>query len=222
MEIKKLSQTVTDHGNFILYGPSGAGKTFSAHTIPGKTLIVSAEKGLRTLVELAPGMDVAEIDNIAHMREVHAMLKGRHEYEFVFIDSLTELGEMALTEAKATTKDGRHAYMMMADTIASMLKAYQELSITTIFTAQEERVANEMLGQVDYLYAPSIPGKAFRAKVPYKFDFVFCLRSRINSEGVIERTFQTGPNGDYLAKSRSQRLDTFEAPNWGHIFKKLT
>ena len=222
MEIKKLSQTVTGHGNFILYGPSGAGKTYSAVTIPGKTLILSAEKGLRTLVELAPGMDVAEIDNIAHMREAHALLKGRHEYEFVFIDSLSELGEMALTEAKATTKDGRQAYMMMADTIASMLKAYQDLSITTIFTAQEERVANEMLGQVDYLYAPSIPGKAFRAKVPYKLDFVFCLRSRINGEGVIERTFQTGPNGDYLAKSRSQRLDTFEAPNWGHILKNLT
>lgn len=222
MEIKKVSQTITGKGNFILYGPSGVGKTYSATTIPGKTLILSAEKGLRTLVELAPDMDVAEINTIADMREAHTFLTEDKQYETVFIDSLSELGEMALTEAKAITKDGRQAYMLMADTIAAMIQAFHSLPKTVIFTAQEERVANEMIGQVDYLYAPSIPGKAFMAKVPYKLDFVFCLRSRINTEGVIERTFQTGPNGDYLAKARSQRLETFETPSWQSIFEKLS
>jgi phage nucleotide-binding protein len=221
MEIKKVSETVTGHGNFILYGPSGVGKTYSATTLPGKTLILSAEKGLRTLVELVPDMDVADINCIAEMREAHTFLKTSSDYQMVFIDSLSELGEMALNEAKATTKDGRQAYMLMADTIAAMIIAFNSLPMTVIFTAQEERIASELMGQVDYLYAPSIPGKSFMAKVPYKLDFVFCLRSRINGEGVIERTFQTGPNGDYLAKARSQRLETFESPDWGNIFKKL-
>ena len=222
MEIKKLTQTVTGHGNFILYGPSGSGKTFSATTIPGKMLIVSAEKGLRTLVELMPDADVAEIDKLDDLREAYEYLSDKqHGYDVVLIDSLSEVGEMALQEAKKATKDGRQAYMTMADTVAGIIKSFNELPLTTIFIAQEERVANEMIGQVDYLYAPSIPGKSFMAKVPYKLDFVFCLRTRLDTEGKIERAFQTGPNGDYLAKSRSQRLETFESASWEQIFNKL-
>lgn len=222
MEIKKLKQTVTGHGNFILYGPSGSGKTFSATTIPGSTLIVSAEKGLRTLVELMPDNDVAEISSLQDLRDVYAHINGDNPYDVILIDSLSEIGEIALREAKASTKDGRQAYMIMADTVAGVIQSFNELPITTIMIAQEERVAAEMIGQVDYLYAPSIPGKAFMAKVPYKLDFVFCLRTRINAaDGTIERAFQTGPNGDYLAKSRSQRLETFEDANWESIFNKL-
>lgn len=222
MDIKKLAQTVTGHGNFILYGPSGVGKTFSASTIPEKTLILSAEKGLRTLVEIAPDLDVADINKMDDMRDAALFLANeKHGYNTVFIDSLSELGEMSLEEAKAKTRDGRMAYMMMADSIAGMINTFNNLPVTVIFTAQEQRVAEELLGQVDYLYAPAIPGKAFMAKVPYKLDFVFCLRARVQKESEIERAFQCGPNGDYLAKARSQRLDTFELPNWAGIFNKL-
>ncbi len=128
---------------------------------------------------------------------------------------------MSLTEAKERTKDGRQAYMMMADDIAGMIRGFNDLPVTVIMIAQEERVATESIGQVDYLYAPSIPGKSFMAKIPYKLDFVFCLRTRVNPEGNVERSFQTGPNGDYLAKARTQRLETFESANWTEIFKKL-
>ena len=221
MEIRKVKDTVTGHGNFILYGPSGSGKTYSAVTLPGRTLIASAEKGLRTLLELAPEMDVAEINTINDLRELHTYLKNNQVYDTVFLDSLSEVGEMALSEAKAMTKDGRQAYMMMADTVAGMIKAYNELPCTVIMTAQEERVAGELVGQVDYLYAPSIPGKSFMTRLPYKLDFVFCLRTRMSDEGKMERAFQTGPNGDYLSKARSQRLETFEAADWSQIFTKL-
>jgi len=221
MEIKKVSQTITGKGNFILYGPSGSGKTYSASTIPGETLILSAENGLRTLVELAPDMDVADINSLADLREAYAFLKESQKYQTVLIDSLSEIGEMSLSEAKMKTKDGRQSYMMMADDIAGMIKAFNELPMTVIMIAQEERIASEQIGQVDYLYAPSIPGKAFMAKVPYKLDFVFALRTRMNAEGKIERAFQTGPNGDYLAKARSQRLETFEPADWSQIFAKL-
>lgn len=221
MEIRKVKDTVTGHGNFILYGPSGSGKTYSAVSVPGKTLIASAEKGLRTLLELAPDMDVAEINTINDLRELHTYLKTNLTYDTVFLDSLSEVGEMALSEAKTATKDGRQAYMMMADTVAGMIKAFNELPCTVIMIAQEERIASEMIGQVDYLFAPSIPGKSFMARIPYKLDFVFCLRTRINDEGKMERAFQTGPNGDYLAKARSQRLETFEAADWAQIFTKL-
>jgi len=221
MEIKKLIDTVTGHGNFILYGPSGSGKTFSISTIPGKVLILSAEKGLRTLVELMPNVDVGDINTIADMREAYEFLLKDSLYTTVVIDSLSELGEMALQEAMETTRDGRMAYGSMAEKIAGIIKSFNSLPMTVIFIAQEERVAQELISQVDYVFAPSIPGKSFCAKVPYKLDYVFCLRTKVDDEGTMKRAFQTGPNGDYLAKSRSQRLELMEAPNWEHIFNKL-
>jgi len=168
-----------------------------------------------------PNADVVEVDTIEDMREAHGVLSKAGSYDVVVIDSLSEIGEMALVEAKAATKDGRQAYMGMADTIGGLIKAYNELPCTVIFIGQEERVAAELIGQVDYLYAPAVPGKAFASRVPFKLDFVFCLRTKVDDEGTMKRAFQTGPNGDYLAKSRSQRLELMEAPNWEHIFNKL-
>jgi hypothetical protein len=89
-------------------------------------------------------------------------------------------------------------------------------------TAQEERVNQEEAGEkLDYVYSVQFPGKKFMNKVPYFFDFVFALRTRVNDEGEIERRLQTGLHGDYLAKSRSQRLDLFEEVDWQNIFIKL-
>jgi len=221
MEIKKLKETITGHGNFILYGPSGSGKTFSISTIPGKTIILTAEKGLRTLAEVCPDMDVADVNTMDDLRKAYEYLLTDTTYSTVVIDSLSEVGEMALSEAKMKTKDGRAAYGLMAEIIAGVIGSFNSLRQTVIFIGQEERVSAESVGQVDYLYAPSVPGKSFMSKVPYKLDFVFCLRTKFDEEGSIKRVFQTGPDGTYLAKSRSQRLEAMEAPDWSHIFNKL-
>lgn len=221
MEIKKLAETITGNGNFILYGSSGSGKTYSISTLPPKTLILSAEKGLRTLVDISPDIDVADVNTVEDLREIHEFLETTDAYDVVVIDSLSEVGEMALLEAKEKTRDGRLSYGMMAETIAGLIKAYNDLPQTVIFIAQEERVAQEGLNQVDHLYAPSIPGKSFMSKIPFKFDYVFCLRTKFDDEGLTVRAFQTGPDGVYLAKARTQRLDQMEEADWASIFNKL-
>lgn len=222
MEIKKLKSTVLGAGKYVLYGPSGSGKTFSISTLPAGTLILAVEKGLRTLLEVAPELDVADINSLQDMRDAFNFLASNPtSHPTVVIDSLSELGELALTEAKAQTKDGRQQYQLMADTISGIIKSFNDLPQTVIFTAQEERVNQEDLGLLDYVYAPAIPGRKFATRVPYKFDYVFCLRTKVSEDGTVERRFQTGMKGDYLAKSRSLRLQVFEEPNWTHIFNKL-
>jgi len=223
MEIKKLSETVSGKGNFILYGPSGSGKTFSLSTLPeSETLILAVEKGLRTLTEIAPNIDVVQIDAINDMREAFEFLNsGEHGYNYVAVDSLSELSDIALDEAKERSKDGRKHYSEMADIITAIIKSFESLPQTVIFTAQEERVNQEDAGILDYVIAPSIPGRKFAQKVPYKLDFVFCLRTHANEDGDVDRRIQTGMHGDYLAKARSQNLDIFESSDWQEIFEKL-
>jgi hypothetical protein len=219
MEIKRLVETVKGDGNFMLYGPSGSGKTYSLSTLPGKSLILAAEKGLRTLVDICPDTDVAEINKMEDMREVFKIAQS-HEYDTIAVDSLSELAELALDEAKKESKDGRQHYMLMADKIDGMIRAFNTLPTTIIWICQEDRVNQEDAGVLDYCIAPALPGRKYGMKLPYKLDFIFCMRNRVE-EGEVKRAFQTGMHGDYLAKARSTKLKTFEPANWEVIFNKL-
>ena len=223
MEIKKLEDMVSGSGIFILYGPSKAGKTFSITTLPlERTLIVQVEKGLMTLKTLCPSISVAAVNVTNDVREIHRYLvENPSSFDFIVMDSLTEFAILALGEAKKECADGRVYYTNMADTVAGMIKAFAELPQTVIFIAEEERVNQEDAGVLDYVFAPSIPGRKFAQKVPYKFDFIFCLRTKVLEDGTLDRRFQTAPNGDYLCGSRSSALEKFEPADWTNIFKKL-
>ena len=229
MEIKKLSESVPGSGNFVLYGPSGSGKTHSLQTLPvAETLIINLDRGLRTLKDSFSDCDVATIECLQDLTEVFYILtKQPEKYKYVPIDSLSELAELALADAKTKSKDGRKHYGLMAEKVTAMIKTFNELPQTMIWIAEEERVNPEMAGELDYLLSPAIPGKKFAAKLPYKFDYVFAARTHKDENDVIHRRFQTSLDGTgvYLAKSRLSRegqLEIFEMPDWGEIFKKLT
>ena len=83
MEIQKLGDTVQGSGNFILYGPSGNGKTFSLQTLPeNETLIVNLDNGLRTLRKSFADCDVANIESMDDMAQVYGILAGSKKYSF--------------------------------------------------------------------------------------------------------------------------------------------
>ncbi len=224
MEIKKLSETTRGAGTFLIYSGSGAGKTYSLSTLPVEdTLIINIEHGLRTLDDLCPDMDVANIETMADMREV---VKHIPDYKYIALDSISALANLALKEAKATTKDGRMAYMTMADKVEAIVNYFTKLPQAVILIAQEGRVNPEEAGLFNYSYTVELPGKKFAASLPFLVDFVWPVRVKQleTPEGTItDRRFQTNMDGDgaYLAKSRSQVFDTFEEVNWTNIFNKL-
>jgi len=220
MEIKKLSATISGSGNFLIYGESGTGKTHSLSTLPiKKTLIISIERGLRTLQDICPDTDVAEIDTIQDMRDVFEMLEG---YDCVAIDSISTVADMALKEAKEGTKDGRQAYMAMADTIYAIVESFNKIPQTVIYLCRAGRVNSEEAGLFNYSFCPELPGKKFAQMLPFLFDYVWPLRVKQADEEV-SRRFQTNMDGSggYMCKSRSERLEIFEEINFVELFKKL-
>jgi len=221
MEIKKLSETIKGNGTAILYGPSGSGKTMSLATLPqDETLIISTERGLLTLMDIAPNLGVLEVSTMNEMREAFG-IAAKSNYKYIAIDSLTKLADICLVEEMEKTKDGRRAYVELSNMMTKIIDSCLALDKTIILTAQEERVHQEDAGLLDYVFAPSVPGRKYANKLAYFFDFVFALRSRVDEDGKTERRFQTGLHGDYLAKSRTQKLELFEDANWTHIFAKI-
>ncbi len=224
MEIKKLSDTTRGEGTFLIYGPSGSGKTFSLSTLPTvEALIINVEHGLRTLDAICPDIAVANIETMDDMRDVVQFLP---DYRYIALDSISALSELALKEAMAENKDGRKAYMTMADKVAAIVDYFVRLPQAVIMIAQEGRVNQEDAGLFDYTFAPELPGKKFAASLPYRVDFCWSLRVK-QVEGkdglVTDRRFQTAMSGDgdYLAKSRSQAFEVFEEVNWENVFNKL-
>ncbi|OQY16641.1 MAG: hypothetical protein B6I36_10030 [Desulfobacteraceae bacterium 4572_35.1] len=224
MEIQKLKDVVRGSGKYLIYGSSGSGKTHSLSTMPvEKTLIINAEHGLRTLDDICPDLDVANIDSLDDLRDVVGMLE---PYDYIGIDSLSTIADLALREAMELSKDGRKAYVAMADKVFGIVETFNKMPQTVIYLAQEGRVNPEEAGLFNYSYCPELPGKKFAARLPYLFDFVWSLRIRQTEtkEGLVtERRFQTNMDGtgSYLAKSRSQRFDLFEEVNFASIFNKL-
>ena len=95
----------------LIYGPAGAGKTVFCTTAPDdeKTLIISAEGGLLSIQDNAL-VDICVVTSIDDVYEIFNHLKGEHPYQWVCLDSISEIAEVVLNAEKTKTKDPRQAY----------------------------------------------------------------------------------------------------------------
>lgn len=106
-----IQNTTTVHANkvkLVIYGTSGAGKTTSIKTLPhDKTLVISAESGLLSLsgtkidyVDIATDDKGQVLNSEKRLERLKDILKyldtaeAIKKYEYVVVDSLTEIGEI--------------------------------------------------------------------------------------------------------------------------------
>lgn len=214
LKIKSTLQEV-HYVNIMVYGEAGVGKTSLARTAP-KPIIISAERGLLSLA----GVDIPVIDvnNIADVKEAYGYVRGS-EYETVIIDSISELGETLLAEAKGVLKDGRAAYMQMGEVMADIVRKFRDIPDKHIlFIAKQQRTVDEATGKI--LYGPMMPGVKFAVNLPYFFDVVGCMRIG-KKEKEEYRYIQTQPSLQYEAKDRSGKLAKEEEPNLTKLFQKI-
>jgi len=199
----------------LVYGPAGAGKTRLAATV-SKPLIISAEAGLLSLREF--DLPVYAVKSMVDMEGAYQEAS-TGDYDWIVLDSISELSEVCLTEEKKKTDHGMRAYGEMGDIILSLLRAFRDLPRHVYFSAKQAKNKDEMTGAM--LYGPSMEGNKLTTNVPYLFDEVFALHTYKNDEGVIERSFQTERDNQYDAKDRSGALDFWEPADLGKIQTKI-
>ena len=226
MEIHKVKDIAGTAGvKCILHGPSGSGKTYSISTIPNpeSVLVLSAEAGLLSIKEAAGDVDAMVIGSLEELREAYEYLAGDKgdKYQTVVLDSLSEIAQQVLSAELEVNKDGRKAYGELYDKVVKLVKSFRDLpSKNVILICQQEKTTNDE-GRI--FYGISMPGKKLTQELPYLTDLVACLRVRKNLEsGELERMLQFADlDEQYQAKDRSGKLDDFESPDWGEIFKKI-
>lgn len=221
-----LRFTTTDQSSriqgvkMLVYGNSGVGKTTLCATAPSP-IILSAEAGLLSLRRYQ--IPVIEIKTVDDLIEAHNWLLGSAEarqFSTVCIDSITEIGEVVLANAKRLVKDPRQAYGELIEKMNTTIKAYRDLQGKHVYmSAKLEPVKDDLTGITRYMAA--MPGSKLGPQLPYLFDEVFRLGINKTQQGVPYRFLQTHPDLQYDAKDRSGALDPIEAPDLNNIINKI-
>lgn len=220
----------------LCYGGAGLGKTMMCATLPGLTVVVSAEAGLLSLrrqnLERLYGVNTPGINYNLHVLVIRSMVDFNdalawlqqsaesRAIESVALDSISEIGEVCLNNAKRTVKDPRQAYGELGEKMETAIRAYRDLPGKNVyFSAKQAAMKDELTGVVQQ--GPSMPGQQLGQKLPYFFDEVFRLGVNKDAQGNPYRFLQTQPDIQNTAKDRSGALAVMEPPHLGHIFAKI-
>jgi len=205
----------------LVYGKAGVGKTVLCATAP-KPIIISAESGLLSLRDY--DIPVMEIETFADLQEAYLWLttdKGGMQFETICLDSLTEIAEVVLNNAKAHVKDARQAYGELIEKMLILVKQFRDIKGRNVyFTAKEARIKDDKIGTVNY--QPDMPGSKLGSGLAYYFDEVFHMGIAETKEGGKYRYLRTEPDFQHEAKDRSGVLNELEEPDLTKIFSKIT
>ena len=217
--IKPIEEVSRDAGLYILvYGNAGAGKTTLCATTPDpeKTLVLSAERGTLSIKD--SGVKCAEVKTLADIRRIFKYLeKGEHPFEWVCLDSVSEIAEVVLEEELTKNRDGRKAYGEMATTMVALLKTFRDLRLNVVVLAAAREKDDE--GRI--VLAPDTPGNKLAEKLPYLFDEVFFLHVGRGEDGEIKRALLTSNDGKRVTKDRSGKLAQWEPANLTTLHTKI-
>jgi AAA domain len=204
----------------LVYGGAGVGKTVLSSTAPNPFLI-SAESGVLSLRGFT--MPMAEVTTVEGLTELHDWCLRSHEakqFETICIDSISEIGEVVLNNAKKQVKDPRQAYGELIEKMESVIRAFRDLPGKNVYmSAKMEPMKDELTGVVKF--GPAMPGAKLAAKLPYFFDEVFRMGVNKTQTGETYRFLQTQPDLQFESKDRSGALDPIEQPSLSFIFDKI-
>lgn len=221
MQLKSTREAVVNGIKVLVYGPAGAGKTSLCATTGGNPLIISAEAGLLSLRQ--HDIPYIEVSDIASLEEAYKFVSESQEaaqFDWICLDSISEVAEVVLSNEKKLTKDPRQAYGALQEHMGDVIRKFRDLAGKNVyFSCKQERIKDELTGAM--LYGPSLPGNKLAQGVPYFFDEVFALRVQPDQEGVPHRWLQTSSDAAYSCKDRSGALDMFEAPTLASIAAKI-
>lgn len=231
-----VEQAVQSQGvKCLVYGGAGMGKTVLSATCPNPVLI-SAESGMLSLKKenldrlfgvncpmVAYNMPVIEVSTVQDLTDVYAWCTTSHEagnFQTICLDSLTEIAEVVLINAKKSVKDPRQAYGELIAQMENLVRLFRDIPQKNVYMAAKmEPTKDELTGVVKY--GPSMPGAKLGPKLPYFFDEVFRLGVNKDSQGNSFRFLQTQPDMQFEAKDRSGSLAPMEFPFLGSVFQKI-
>jgi len=219
INLKSTGNLAGNGVKLLVYGQAGAGKTSLIPTLPNP-IVLSAEGGLLSIQDAE--LPYIEITTMAELQEAYKWLTESAEaaqFESVAIDSISEIAEVCLNYEKKVNKDPRAAYGAMQEQMADIIRVFRDLPAKHVYMSAKLEKTQDEMGRI--LYAPSMPGNKTGQSLPYFFDEVLALRVERDAEGNSQRALMCDSDGLWLAKDRSGKLESWEAPDLSMIINKI-
>ncbi len=218
MQILNTSKISAKDGiKTLVYGPSGVGKTRLALTAQNP-FIFSAEKGLLSLRSASvPYVDISSYDQ---MKEAYRWFVGSNEAKSIgclFLDSLTEIAQVILSEEMKSNKDPRKAYGAMQNSVYDLIRNFRDMKGRNIVLICWEQLIEQGLNKKA---VPVIPSEKLLAALPYFWDLVLHHHHGRTATGIVYQAFHTKDSDWWTAKDRGGMLDEIEEPHLGKLFIK--
>jgi len=216
MEFKSTKEIANTYIKVLVHGGAGAGKTRLCATVKNP-IILSAEGGLLSLAD--EDIPVVEIKSIEDLMEAYSFLKSDTKFDWICIDSISEISEVLLSAEKDKTNDPRKAYGETQERMMKLMRSFRDLDKNIYFSAKQVRIKDEVTGGL--VYGPSAIGQKLGPAMPYLFDEVFALHTWKDEDGIVQRALQTTKDAQYEAKDRSGKLEHIEPADLGKIYDKI-
>lgn len=218
ISLKRTRDMARNGVKVLVYGAAGAGKTSLIPTLP-KPLVLSAEGGLLSIQDAdLPYIEIASMDDLRNAYSF-IMGEGGAEFDSIALDSISEIAEVVLNAEKKNTKDPRQAYGAMQEQVSDLIRAFRDIPGKHVYMSAKLEKSQDEMGRM--LYAPSMPGNKTGQQLPYFFDEVLALRVEKDADGNTQRAIMCDSDGLWLAKDRSGKLASWEAPDLGAIIEKI-
>lgn len=231
MQIRSTRNYGVNRLKCLIYGESGIGKTSLAATCPGKTLILSFEAGIGSLklsdidvidCTVGDNDDILNVDQrIDKLKEAYAWLQlpdQINKYKWIFIDSLTELGELHLEKYTAFFAGGKDKFGIYRETgndMRKLIKEFRDLPYyNVVFTALSGYDKDQDK------YTIQIPGSLKDQAAAY-FDEMYYYHGIPQEDGTKKRVLITNKVGKADGKNRLGGLELMEEPDLGKIAAKI-
>lgn len=220
----------------LVYSGPGMGKTVLSATMGPGSVLISAESGVLSLQAanltrmfgannptINYNMPIITVATFQDFIDAYMWLRGSNEakaFHSIGVDSISEIAEVCLNNAKRTAKDPRQAYGELTEKMESAVRSYRDLPGKNVYMAAKmESQKDELSGAIRY--GASMPGRKLGPGLPYFFDEVFRLGVGKAPDNSPYRFLQTQPDFQYDAKDRSGALAPVEYPHLSAIFAKI-
>lgn len=142
--IVKLQETENDgKRNWLIYAPSGVGKTVLAGTAPKALFLTVEAAGTESAKAFGSDADELVVNSWRELVDAYEWLRkeGHSEYEWVIIDSLTEMEELCwndqLEEIGKEFEARIQDYGIVDRKIKKLVDRFNRLPINCLYTAQQ-------------------------------------------------------------------------------------